>query len=274
MPEHASPASILIIDDDAMSRELLCVLLQAEGYAVAAADSGESALAHLRRAAEPPSLILSDLQMPGISGPALAAELRNACGPATLLLAISGSQPPAAAVSGFDGFLLKPFKTSAIAASLAAAKSGAPASSPSPSPASYTNMDSPKASTTLSSTATLDDISAAPILNDTIYQQLARAMPAAQLLEMYTLCVDDARSRIARMRTLATQHDSARFVREAHAIKGSCGMLGATEMHSMATVLEREGLESVDPADPHEVNSLDELSAACDRLERILGSRV
>ena len=274
MPEHASPASILIIDDDAMSRDLLCVLLQAEGYTVAAADCGESALTHLRSAATPPTLILSDLQMPGISGPALAAELRNACGPATLLLAISGSQPPAAAVAGFDSFLLKPFKTSTIAAALAAANSGAPASSSSPSPASNVSMDGPKAGTPTSTTATLDDTSATPILNDTIYQQLARAMPAAQLLEMYALCVDDARSRIARMRTLAAQHDSARFVREAHAIKGSCGMLGATQMHTMATVLEREGLESVDPADPHEVYSLDELSAACDRLERILGSLV
>jgi len=72
------------------------------------------------------------------------------------------------------------------------------------------------------------------------------------------------------MRQLAASRDGAQFVRQAHAIKGGCGMLGATELHRMASELEARGLEAAGA----EVNSLDELSAACDRLERILGSRV
>ena len=50
-------------------------------------------------------------------------------------------------------------------------------------------------------------------------------------------------------------------------------MLGATQLHGMAAELEREGFEA-DSRQPREVNSLDELSDACDRLERMLGSRV
>ena len=110
-----------------------------------------------------------------------------------------------------------------------------------------------------------------PVLNEKIYRQLAGSMPAQQLQEMYTMCVNDARKRIASMRRLAEAHDSANFVREAHAIKGGCGMLGATELHGMAAELEKRRPGS--PGAP-EVNSLDELSAACDRLERMLGSRV
>ena len=97
-------------------------------------------------------------------------------------------------------------------------------------------------------------------------------MPSQQLNELYTLCINDARERIRRMRGSAEQHDSARFIREAHAIKGSAGMLGATQLHTMASDLEIRGLDAA--ANTSEtVNSLDELSAACDRLERMLGSR-
>ena len=111
------------------------------------------------------------------------------------------------------------------------------------------------------------------MLNETIYRQLAGSVPAQQLQEMYLLCVNDARARIATMRRLADAHDGAKFMREAHALKGGCGMLGATELHGMAALLEKDGLKAAAPGG-QEVNFLDELAAACDRLERMLGSRV
>jgi HPt (histidine-containing phosphotransfer) domain-containing protein len=116
--------------------------------------------------------------------------------------------------------------------------------------------------------------SGVPILDENIYRQLAGSMPAKQLHQMYQMCVRDVRERAALMRTLMAAHDAARFEREAHAIKGSCGMLGATQLHGMAAELERNGLAAVAPGAAPEVNFLDELSAACDRLERMLGSRV
>jgi len=70
--------------------------------------------------------------------------------------------------------------------------------------------------------------STAPVLNEIIYQKLAGSMPTGQLQELYLLCVNDARKRINVMRGLVAAHDADRFVREAHTIKGSCGMLGAT----------------------------------------------
>jgi HPt (histidine-containing phosphotransfer) domain-containing protein len=113
-----------------------------------------------------------------------------------------------------------------------------------------------------------------PVLNETIYRQLAASMSAQQLHQMYALCLSDASKRIHSMRQLAAAHDAIAFVRQAHAIKGGCGMLGATELHQMAAQLEADGLEAADTTGVDEVNSLDELTAACDRLERILGSRV
>jgi len=300
MKQQSMPIRVLVVDDDEMSRELLGVLLEAEGYVVESADSGDAALALLSRNGNPPDVILADSQMPGTTGALLAGKLRGACGPATLLLAMSGSQPPESAISRFDGFLLKPFKMQEIATALSARSrpaDSAPVQSkkknqrvvsrrprrtskvtstdaPSPETASNKAMDTQFQEPQSLSTVFTETTYGSPVLNENIYGQLARAMPAKQLHEMYTMCVNDARERIARMRTLAAAHDTANFSREAHAIKGGCGMLGATELHGMASELERSGTEDAATKTLPDVNSLDELSAACDRLERMLGSRV
>ena len=304
MPSQTIPKRLLVVDDDQMSRELLTVLLEAENYAVDSADSGEAALALIRRGESIPDLVLADVQMPGIAGSDLARELRLACGAQTLLLAMSGSQPPGEAISNFDGFLLKPFRMAEIAALLTRGAGSAPVPVPTTaekrgvaagsaqisksrsklvpirSPAAQTasnsgtggsTQDAPSPETGIGTGKSADS---APVLNEKIYGQIAVRMSERQLREMYALCVNDARKRIASMRGLAAARDRARFVREAHDIKGSCAMLGATELHGLAAQLEASGLESVDAEGTQDVHSLDELEAACDRLERLLGARV
>jgi CheY-like chemotaxis protein len=268
MSHLSIPVRILVIDDDAMSRELFALLLEGEGYAVDTADSGEAALTLLRQNGKDPDVILTDMQMPGTIGSQLAKELRAAGGPSTLLLAMSGSQPAEESLSQFDAFLLKPFKVRQIADILSSHAAADPCS---PQTASNPSMET---SVQELAPSPADDSSAVPVLNEKIYQQLARSMPAPQLLEMYTMCLDDARERIGLMRSLIASQDNTRFVREAHSIKGSCGMLGATQLHGMAAELEKNGLQNAVAQAKQEVNSLDELSAACDRLERMLGSRV
>jgi CheY-like chemotaxis protein/HPt (histidine-containing phosphotransfer) domain-containing protein len=282
MPPQPTPSRVLVVDDDPMSRELLSVLLEAEGYAVHSADSGEAALALLHQSASTPDLILTDVQMPGTTGASLAGKLRQACGPATVLLAMSGSQPAKAEISKFDGFLLKPFRMQEIAAALKPLPSkpklvsiSEPVSSaPTRKRASKKGMDTQIHEIRSSETAAADSSTGDPILNEKIYQQLAASMPPQQLLEMYSMCLNDARDRIAGMRKLLAAHDKVHFIREAHAIKGGCGMLGAAELHRMAAGLESGNPESTEAGDARDVNSLDELSAACDRLERMLRSRV
>jgi CheY-like chemotaxis protein/HPt (histidine-containing phosphotransfer) domain-containing protein len=308
MTPQPNPKRVLVVDDDAMSRELLSLLLEQEGYAVQSADSGESALALLSQQL-PPDLVLTDMQMPGTTGADLALELRRACGPSTVLLAISGSQPPAETISLFNGFLMKPFQIAEVTAALlrhgADLAEGTNANSANreektlkkkklPDSSNLTlrrlvkpAASSPKTASNISMNAerethhappstivSTENSTIGPVLNENIYRQLAVTVPADQLHEMYAMCVNDARRRIAGMRTLAQAQDSARFVREAHAIKGGCGMLGATELHRMAAELEANGLKAGASGAEQEVNSLDELSAACDRLERMLGSRV
>jgi CheY-like chemotaxis protein len=301
-----SPPRVLVVDDDAMSRELLTVLLEAEGYAVDSADSGEKALARLSEPQRAYDVILTDLQMPGLAGAKLGIKLRHASGPLPLLLAISGSQPIPAEITPFDGFLLKPFPMDEVATALLrrasrsrkesqsineksraaspkirtpsgpinllsiAASAAQPASNTGMNVSSHEQNFHEQQPQSIANSGTPD----LPVLNDHIYRQLSGSMPTPQLQEMYALCVNDARQRIARMRTMIAEHDSTQFVREAHSIKGGCGMLGATELHRMAATLESCGLSPGEQGETQNVNSLDELCAACDRLERMLGSRV
>jgi CheY-like chemotaxis protein/HPt (histidine-containing phosphotransfer) domain-containing protein len=296
---QSKPTRILVIDDDPMSRDLLSVLLQAEGYTVECADSGEDAIIQIHHSSTAPGLVLADAQMPGLTGDQLAGELRRACPPATLLLAMSGSRPPDQVIARFDGFLLKPFTMEQIAAAVAARTpaSGAPKTPArrekwtvvrgpagrSPSNARLISISASSAPQTASSRRSrcqprqLPSAETAPgglpVLNEEVYQRLAASMPAPQLRQLYAMCLNDVRARIASMRRLAEARDGAAFVREAHSIKGGCGMLGAAELHRMAAELESNGLEAAAAEGMQAVNSLDELTNACDRLERILGSR-
>ena len=57
---------ILVVDDEATQRELVCGFLKKQGYEVFAAPSGERALEIFRQ--EPVELILTDQRMPNVSG--------------------------------------------------------------------------------------------------------------------------------------------------------------------------------------------------------------
>jgi CheY-like chemotaxis protein/HPt (histidine-containing phosphotransfer) domain-containing protein len=302
MASQPMPVRVLVVDDDAMSRAVLEVLLAGAGYAVESAESGDTALALLGQGREAPALILTDIQMPGLAGAALAAELRRACGPTTLLLAMSGSDPARESIVRFDGFLLKPFTMQQVAAALSTRNGRAAAQTKSsgkkkkpaariPPPASnlisiYASATEPASNNGMEGELHPSTQSAplpqgpedpgdpdSPVLNEAVYRKLAASMPAQQLAEVYAMCVSDARRRIAAMRRMLAAGDLARFVREAHAIKGGCGLLGANELYAMAAQLESADLQKGESAAVRAVNLLDELAAACDRLERILGSR-
>jgi len=68
-------AHLLVVDDEAAIRQLLVVLLTAEGYEVQAAGSGEEALAAVRN--EKPDAMLLDINLPGMDGFEVLESLRR-----------------------------------------------------------------------------------------------------------------------------------------------------------------------------------------------------
>ena len=67
IPERPA-APVLVVEDNGEVRQALVALLEAEGYHVAEAVDGVSALRLLRTAAVQPCLIVLDLMMPRMSG--------------------------------------------------------------------------------------------------------------------------------------------------------------------------------------------------------------
>ena len=243
MKNETTTLRVLVVDDDALSRDVLALLLEHAGYVVATADSGDAAVRHLSATpAPPPDVVLADIQMPGLTGNALAHALRQLCGTSTLLLAMSGSRPYEEVIREFDGLLLKPFTVEELAAAITEKSSFAD---------------------------TLDEMNHQGLdpLDEHICEKLAVSMRRGRLQQLYALCLRDTEERIARMRKIASNGDDVAFRKEAHAIKGGAGMVGAIELQMLAATMEQDGIHA------NHIASLDGLTFALERLRRILMAR-
>jgi len=103
-------ARVLIVDDDAASRELLEVRLGALRCEVVMAADGREAVSAIRR--ETPALVLLDLQMPGVGGMEVLRTLRrDGIDLPVIVLTAHGSIESAveAMKEGAYDFILKPF---------------------------------------------------------------------------------------------------------------------------------------------------------------------
>jgi CheY-like chemotaxis protein len=96
-------ASLLVVDDEAPIRKNLSTMFSALGYATRTASNGFSALDAIRD--ESPDLLLSDLNMPGMSGFELLSVVRRRF-PSIRVIAMSGAftgteVPPGVAADAF-----------------------------------------------------------------------------------------------------------------------------------------------------------------------------
>jgi CheY-like chemotaxis protein len=115
-------ATILVVEDDPLSRELIVDLLEAAGYTVLQTEDGLGLLERVQ--AEQPDLILLDLQLPGVDGLTLARQLT--AHPETRqipILAMSAHASPErraqVMAAGCLDFLAKPLDTRAVLSTVA-----------------------------------------------------------------------------------------------------------------------------------------------------------
>ncbi len=90
-------ALVLVVDDDADSRDTLADVLAEEGYDVETTGDASEALAMLQAGLRP-QVVLLDLVMPGMSGDELLAKLRGTDLEKTPIVVLSARmdwQPPA-----------------------------------------------------------------------------------------------------------------------------------------------------------------------------------
>ncbi|MEU3794465.1 SpoIIE family protein phosphatase [Streptomyces fructofermentans] len=115
----ASPARVLVVDDNADMREYLTRLLHGAGHEVQPVGDGGQALEAVRR--NLPDLIISDVMMPGMDGlsllNALRTDPRTASVPVLLLSARAGQEASIEGLAaGADDYLVKPFAAAELLA--------------------------------------------------------------------------------------------------------------------------------------------------------------
>jgi DNA-binding NtrC family response regulator len=74
---HPAKPGILVVDDDPLLLNLLQAILTRQGFRVWACASGQDALHVYRRHQAELSVVLLDVCMPGLDGPATLVELRR-----------------------------------------------------------------------------------------------------------------------------------------------------------------------------------------------------
>jgi CheY-like chemotaxis protein len=245
MPDFNAPRempTVLLIDDDLVSREVMATVLTMSGYPVHTAVDGAASLELLASGQCVPGVILMDAQMPGLSGAALIAELRaRTCAG---IFAISASQPPAEVTAAADGFLLKPFSPDDLHKLLEA-------HAPQPAPLSALDPDE-------------------PVVDAKILAQLREMMSEAKVREIYAAILADLATRQLALDAAIAKRDAAEVRRIGHAIKGGCGMAGAVQIARLGALLEASKLEAGGDQLDNGVRLLGDLRTASTSLQRML----
>jgi two-component system sensor histidine kinase EvgS len=242
---------VLLVDDDAVSLELMALLLAHEGHQVLRANDAGEALELLAADKQArPDVLLVDLQMPGISGGQLAERVRALDGPEPLLLAMSATEVQRQQLLAFDGFLLKPLSLGDLSRALKPKKGGRlhkvrvahpgrPATPPRPG--------------------------AAPILDMVVVGKLRAMMPVESLHDLVAACLADTRTCVDALHNKALAGDTAAVRQLAHRVKGAASMIGAAQLARLAAELEVGG--NKEAATPVVLN---DLLTACNELQGML----
>ena len=126
LPVDLRNVRVLVVDDNATNREILCAQLAAWGMAPASVADGAAALRLLDQTAAEralPRLAILDMQMPGMDGAMLGAALRQDTRFATLPLIMMSSMGVDSDAQrlqrlGFAAYLVKPVRQSELLATL------------------------------------------------------------------------------------------------------------------------------------------------------------
>ena len=103
---------VLVVDDDAVIRQLICVNLELEGFEVHTAEDGQDALDKVRDV--DPVVVTLDIMMPRLDGWETAARLRNDPDTSHIKVILLSARAQEADLRrghgiGVDAYLTKPF---------------------------------------------------------------------------------------------------------------------------------------------------------------------
>ena len=245
--------TVLLIDDDLVSWEVMATVLTMSGYTVHTAANGAASLQLLAGGECVPGVILMDAQMPGLRGSQLIGEMRARS--RARIFVISGSNAPSEMIAAADGFLLKPFTAHALHKLMEKHEPQATPSTPSdPSDLSEAPVLQP----------------ADPVVSPETLAQLREMMTEGAVRQIYAAIVADLARRIGALEAAIANGDAAEVRRIGHAIKGGCGMAGALQAARLGALLESGILESKGNHLDNRSRVITDLRAAARNLESML----
>ena len=222
--EDRRPLSILVVDDNAINRDVASAGLGRLGFAVDLAGDGQAAI----EAASTTSydVIFMDLQMPGMSGIEATARIAEGLrgGRAPHIIAMTASvyeeDREACRRAGMRDFVGKPIDLAQLDAVLSRVAEERGAAAPA----------APKGATL--SRDMLSKLRQIESLGETeLVANLARRFVA------------DTKKRLPRMTVALRRGDALEIAREAHVLLSSSATLGATEMSGLCSRIERAARE-------------------------------
>ena len=224
-------ARVLVVDDNAINRDITMELLRHAGLEPEEAADGEAAIARIE--AVPYDLVLLDVQMPGLDGLAVTARVRAFKSAEALpIVAMTAStlaeDRARCLAAGMNDHLSKPFEPSDLWEIL---RRWIPARDESGSADSFTGAGVSDA-----------EVAALPRVRGLMVEQgVQRVLGNVGLYR--SLLVEFARGQsdvVARIREAMLAGDLASAERHAHALTGVAGGIGATEVQAVAASLEGE----------------------------------
>jgi len=228
LPPHRRPLSILLAEDNPVSRTVALKMLERWGHAVVAVQDGRQAVEAVRaRAGRPFDLVLMDVQMPELNGFEATAAIRGMErqeGGRLRIVAMTAhtmkGDRERCLEAGMDGYIAKPFRSAELHALLAGLERPAPA---------------PEALT-----APLQAGAAEGVF---LYREaLARVGGDARLLrEAVQLLRPELPGIGSRIRAALAAGNARELDRAAHGLKGSAGLIGASRVEAAARRLEEMG---------------------------------
>lgn len=203
--------SVLVVEDDDVSRELIASRLQRAGHEVRAVGSAPAARTQLHD--DLPDVLVSDMFMPGGSGLGLVADLRGATETAGLpVVFLSGRALPADVEAGVAlgcTYLRKPFAVKALLEAVGEA------------------ADAPSRVVEAAVMARLADLGD---LDDPAERRLFR--------RLLTSFADQAPSSLGQLAAAVRRQDPADVEALAHRLAGSAANLGANRLEGLLREVE------------------------------------
>lgn len=227
--------TVLLIDEDMISREVVATLLTMNGYTLHTAADGAAAFQLLESGACRPEVILVDLSVERSEHADWLRGLRRRV--AAALFAIGTVEPRQELRAAVDGYLKKPLTMEALETLLGGKQSFPLAAR----------------------------IAAEPVVQAETLAQFRQLMPEPTVREIYLAVSADLRKRIPELQEAIRQKHPEQIRRIGHAIKGGCGMAGALQAARVGALLEEQG-EDLEKA----AVLTGELQGALERMEDTL----